>query len=140
MGRVMRRVAERWDAAEPVTVEEAAATTTGVLMVSKPGSETTNVKLPAWGGTTWKVPSSPERELPATAPSWSSTKSTCAPGTMAPVGSATTPLTGGAEDGGAEAGLAAKRAGAAISREERTKGRIIQISRKRARAWPGGAA
>src|SRR5579863_1683027 len=100
MGSVMRRVAARRLAAvELATGAAGAAITTGVLMVSKPGSETTSVKLPSWGGTTLKLPSSPDRQLPARVP-LVSRSSTSAPGTIAPVGSATTPLTAGLRDGG----------------------------------------
>ena len=129
MGSVMWSGAAKRPALEPAAADALVrTTTTGVVMVSNPGSETTSVKLPAWGGSTWKVPSPPERKLPATAP-LVSTRSTSAPGTMAPVGSATTPFTAGAESGGGEAGLDAKTAEGASKAKHRAKQQIIPISR-----------
>ena len=52
MGSVMRRVAAKRPAAELATAGDGAAMTIGVLIVSNPGSETTRVKAPGWGGVT----------------------------------------------------------------------------------------
>src|SRR5579863_3149093 len=61
-------------------------------MVSKPGSEMTSVKLPAWGAAIRKFPTPSDLVVPAIDPSVF-TRSTSALGTIAPVGSATTPCT-----------------------------------------------
>src|SRR5947209_16601547 len=64
-----------------------------------------------------KLPSSPEWKLPARAPA-SSRSSISAFGTIAPVGSAITPVMGGGADDGDAGPLAARRAG-----DERQKAR-----------------
>src|ERR1700722_13095470 len=74
--------------------------TIGVRTVSNPDSETTSVKAPGWGATSWKLPSPSEWMMVATAP-LASRRSISALGTMAPVASATTPCTAGADGGAA---------------------------------------
>ena len=112
MGRTIRSgAAKAWMGARAAVALMAGAMVTDVLMVLNPGSETTRVKLPGCGGVTVKLPSPPERKLPSRAPLLS-TRSISALGTMAPVGSATTPVMAGAGGGAGALVGAARQVGA----------------------------
>ena len=129
MGRTMRRgAANVWLGTWAAVALMEGAMVIGVLMVLKPGSETTSVKVPGCGGVTVNEPSPPERKLPSRAPLLS-TRSISASGTMAPEGSATTPVMAGA--GGGAGALVDARAHAGQMRRMKATRRNMRISGKR---------